>query len=295
MKKIFLLIALCLLQTGYLSSQIVSSGKAIVHISNKGKINVNADGIIVPGNQGNTTAPVVMGKYFALVIGIDKYGDPKIPSLDKPVRDAEKFYNVITTRYLFNNENVRMLRDASMADIVEALDYFAKKVHPEDNFLIFFAGHGVYDKDAEIGFWLPSDAKRDSKLAWFRNSTLRDYLREIKSKHTLLISDACFGGSIFKTRGANFDNIVAISKLYDLPSRKAMTSGNYNEEVPDESAFLKFLLDRLMTNKDKFLSSEELFSNFKLAVINNSNIVPQFGVIQDVGDEGGDFIFILRE
>jgi hypothetical protein len=32
-----------------------------------------------------------------------------------------------------------------------------------------------------------------------------------------------------------------------------------------------------------------------MAVINNSSAVPQFGVIQEVGDEGGDFIFILRE
>jgi hypothetical protein len=32
-----------------------------------------------------------------------------------------------------------------------------------------------------------------------------------------------------------------------------------------------------------------------MAVINNSRVIPQFGVIQDVGDEGGDFIFILRD
>jgi hypothetical protein len=73
-----------------------------------------------------------------------------------------------------------------------------------------------------------------------------------------------------------------------------MTSGTLTE-VPDESAFIKYLLDRLLTNNDKFLSSEQLYSNFRMAVINNSNAVPQFGVIQEVGDEGGDFIFILRE
>jgi hypothetical protein len=294
MKKLLLISFICLSQAGYLSSQIVSSGKATVHINNRAKINVNAEGKIVPGEEGTASAPVVMGKYYALVIGIDKYTDPKIPSLDKPVRDAERFYNVITSRYLFNSENVKILRNATMAEIVEALDYFAKKVRPEDNFLIFYAGHGVYDKQAEIGYWLPSDATKSSKLAWFRNSTLRDYLREIKSKHTLLISDACFGGSIFKTR-SGISDITAINKLYNLPSRKAMTSGTDQEEVPDESAFIKYLLDRLLTNNDKFLSSEQLFSNFKMAVINNSNIVPQFGVIQDVGDEGGDFIFILRE
>jgi hypothetical protein len=295
MKKSILFIFICLVNASFLNSQVVSSGKATIRINNRAKIGIRPDGQAVPGEEETAAvAPVIMGKYYGLVIGIDKYEDPKIPSLDKPVRDAERFYNVITTRYLFNTENVKILRNAKMADIVSALDEFAKKVRPEDNFLIFYAGHGVYDKSAEIGFWLPSDARKDSKLAWFRNSTLRDYLREIKSKHTLLVSDACFGGSIFKTRSGVAD-IVAINKLYNLPSRKAMTSGTDQEEVPDESAFIRYMLDRLLNNNDKFLSSEQLFSNFKMAVINNSDIVPQFGVIQDTGDEGGDFIFILRE
>lgn len=293
MKKSILLSLICLLYVTQLNSQIVSSGKATVHINNKAKINVDAEGKIVPGDEETSAAPLIMGKYYALIIGINDYADPKIPSLGKPIRDAEMFYNVITTRYLFSNENVKILRNAKMADIVESLDYFAKKVRPEDNFLIFYAGHGIYDKQAETGYWLPSDATRNSKLAWFRNSTLRDYLREIKSKHTLLISDACFAGSIFKT-SRGLEDAAAINKLYELPSRKAMTSGTI-EEVPDESPFIKYLLDRLLTNKDKFLSSEQLFSNFRIAVINNSGVLPQFGVIQDVGDEGGDFIFILRE
>ncbi len=294
MKKSILFIFIFLVNASFLNSQVVTSGKATIRINNRAKLNVNNEGKIVPGNESAPDGPVIMGKFYALIIGIDKYNDPKIPSLDNPVRDAERFYNVITTKYIFNTENVKILRNAKMADIVEALDYFAKKIRPEDNFLIFYAGHGIYDKNAEIGFWLPSDARRDSKLEWFRNSTLRDYLREIKSKHTLLISDACFGGSIFKTRAVGGD-VETMNILYKYPSRKAMTSGQYGEEVPDESAFLKYMLDRLLTNNDKFLPSQQLFNQFNMAVTSNSKIVPQFGVIQDTGDEGGDFIFILRE
>lgn len=238
--------------------------------------------------------PDVKGKYYALLIGINNYSDPLINELDNPIRDADLFYNTLTSRYTFDKENVKLLKNATMAQMIEALDHFASIIRPVDNFLIFYAGHGVWDPSAEIGFWLPSDASRNSKLAWFRNSTLRDYLREIQSKHTLLISDACFGGSIFKTRSAFSEAPSAIKKLYELPSRKAMTSGTLTE-VPDQSAFLKFLIDRLKSNKQLSLSSEQLFSSFRMAVINNSNVIPQFGEIRDVGDEGGDFIFILRK
>jgi hypothetical protein len=233
-------------------------------------------------------------KYYALIIGISSYTDPLINELDKPVKDAELFYNMITSRYAFEKEDVKLLKNATMSDIVTSLDYFAKAVKPTDNFLIFYAGHGVWNASSEIGYWLPSDARKNSTLNWFRNSALRDYLREINSKHTLLITDACFGGSIFKTRAAFMDATMAVNKLYELPSRKAMTSGTLTE-VPDQSAFLKYLIDRLEKNNEKYLSSEQLFSSFRIAVINNSNVIPQFGEIKDVGDEGGDFIFILKQ
>jgi hypothetical protein len=293
MKKATLLSLICLFQAVCLQGQIVSSGKATVHINNKPKITENTENVV--SNQAGIDAlTAITGKFYALIIGINDYDDPAISGLDKPIRDAEMFYNVITSRYTFNKEDVKILRNATMAEMVDALDFFAKKVKQEDNFLIFYAGHGVWDTGAEIGYWLPSDAKRSSKLAWFRNSTLRDYLREIKSKHTLLISDACFGGSIFKTRAAFTDAGLAVNMLYDLKSRKAMTSGTMTE-VPDQSAFIKYLVDRLLNNTYKYLPSEQLFSSFRIAVINNSSVVPQFGVIQEVGDEGGDFIFILRE
>jgi hypothetical protein len=292
-EKYRILFTTCLiLLSTVITAQIVSSGKVDVYINNKPEI-VTDQGQIEFRNSPILT-PLVTGKYYALVIGINDYTDPSISTLDKPIQDAELFYNIITSRYNFDEENVTLLKNASISDIVRSLDHYAVIVRPEDNFLIFYAGHGIWDGSSEIGYWLPADARRSTKLEWFRNSTLRDYLREIKSKHTLLISDACFAGSIFKTRRAFSDAQLAVSKLYDLPSRKAMTSGTYTE-VPDESAFLKFLVQRLIENNDKFLSSEQLFSSFRIAVINNSNVVPQFGVIQDVGDEGGDFIFILRE
>jgi hypothetical protein len=291
----------CLISVANINAQVVSSGKVTVRINNKSKQEAKKNVIpayVPESNQAGMANSIDLSvsgaKYYALLIGINNYSDPLITGLDQPIRDAELFYNNITTRYTFEKENVIILRDATNAEIIAALDYFAKIVRPVDNILIFYAGHGVWDASSEIGFWLPSDAQRDSKLAWFRNSTLRDYLREIKSKHTLLISDACFGGSIFKTRSAFFDANTAINKLYDLPSRKAMTSGTLTE-VPDQSAFLKYLIDRLQNNTEKYLSSEQLFSSFRIAVINNSSVIPQFGEIKDVGDEGGDFIFILRD
>ncbi|HUX59608.1 MAG TPA: caspase family protein [Bacteroidales bacterium] len=299
MKKLIIVLILGLSQLTITFAQVVSSGKVSVFINNKPKQEVkqNVPPMVEPSTIVQPLAEAELsvgaGKYYALIIGINDYGDPQINSLDYCIRDAGLFYNTITTKYTFEPENVRLIRNATYGDIINALDYYAKTIKPTDNLVIFYAGHGVWNEASDIGFWLPNDAKKNSRSNWFRNSTLRDYLREINSKHTLLITDACFGGSILKSRAAFMDASVAINKLYELPSRKAMTSGTLTE-VPDQSAFMKYLIDRLQNNYEKYLPSEQLFSNFKIAVINNSRVIPQFGVVQDVGDEGGDFIFILR-
>ena len=95
---------------------------------------------------------------------------------------------------------------------------------------------------------------------------------------------------------ALLDAPADVKVLYKLPSRKAITSGTLNE-VPDKSVFVEYLIKRLNENKKEYLSSEELFSSMRQAVINNSpvNQVPQYGEIRGAGDEGGDFIFIKTD
>jgi len=65
--------------------------------------------------------------------------------------------------------------------------------------------------------------------------------------------------------------------------------------VPNVSVFMKYLLERLSNNSEKYFSSSQLFQSIEIPVGNNSPTTPQYGVIQNVGDEGGDFIFIKKE
>lgn len=231
--------------------------------------------------------------YYGLIIGIDEYMNDEIVDLTNPVNDARKLVQTLASKYNFSEDNIRFLSNATRGNIIQAMDELARVITPDDNLLIFYAGHGWWDAEASNGYWLPADADHLVKTNWFRNSTLVDYLKEINSKHTLLITDACFGGSIFKMRSAFGNQDKAFEKLYELPSRKAMTSGQLTK-VPDKSSFTRFLIQRLEENDETYLSSEQLFSSFRIAVINNSNAIPQYGEIENVGDEGGDFIFLLK-
>jgi hypothetical protein len=245
--------------------------------------------------QVNLAVPSInYGKYYALIIGINHYSDPSINSLENPVKDATELYDVLTSKYVFEKENVTLLPNPTRREIIGELDKLSKKVMSEDNLLIFYAGHGTYEATANIGYWLASDASKESTAEWFSNSTLTDELKRIKSKHTLVVSDACFSGSIFVSRSAFVDASQTIEKAYALKSRQAMTSGSLYE-VPDNSVFIYYLLDRLKDNKEKYMTAEQLFINIKTAVQNNGTVEAKFGDIQGVGDEGGDFVFIMKK
>lgn len=248
-----------------------------------------------PGGFDDLSSLVGAGNYYALLIGINDYSDPTVTDLAEPVNDAQRLYNTLVNNYTFDEEYVIFLSNPTREQIIQSFDKLAMTITSVDNLLIFYAGHGLWDKQLEKGFWLPSDAAAKNRTNWFSNSGLRDYIGGIKSKHTLLISDACFSGSIFKTREPFTNVSTATLELYKHPSRKAMTSGNMTM-VPDKSVFVDYLIKRLEENTDYSISSEQLFASFKIAVINNSatSQIPQFGEIRESGDEGGDFLFIRR-
>lgn len=244
--------------------------------------------------NGNNTQINTTGKYFALLIAIDSYNNSEINDLNQTIYDANRLRKCLLN-YNFQPEHIISLTNPGRHKIISTLDELNKTISEDDNLLIFYSGHGYWDNEFEQGYWFPSDASRRTKANWISNSTIRDYIRGIKSKHTLLVTDACFSGSIFNTKNSFSLHTAprSISELYKLPSRKAITSGTLTE-VPEKSVFIDYLIKRLQENDDKYLPAQQLFIRFSDAVINNSPLhqIPQYGNIRQTGDEGGDFIFI---
>lgn len=233
------------------------------------------------------------GKNFAVVIGVSKYSDAAMPDLYYPIFDARKVAGVLTGFYTFDKKDVLLLENPTNGKITKTLDSLEIIITPKDNLLIFYAGHGNWDEKRSIGYWLPSDAAARTYDNWLMNSRITTFVSESKARHTLVIADACFGGSIFRTRALPPEEVKSISEMYLKTSKKAMTSGDLME-VPDESVFVKTFLDLLTANKENYLPTEKLFFNIKPSVVKEADLIPQFGTIKNAGDQGGDFIFFRK-
>jgi len=232
--------------------------------------------------------------YKALLIANENYTND-INTLEFPVNDSERLKKVLEDHYDFKSKDIVHLKDATRFDIINTLDSLVSSITEQDNLLIFYAGHGVYDENLKKGYWLPVDASASRKNNWVSNSDIRDYIAAFKSQHTLLISDACFSGSIFeyKQRSLNKKEKAVTEKLLSKKSRKAMTSG-LNKSVPDKSIFIKYLIKELNSNKKPYLRAGELYNDIREAVMANTDNNPQFEVIKNAEHEGGEFIFLKR-
>jgi len=251
-------------------------------------------------NVAKAKKDMLIGDYYALIIGIDDYYGEYDP-LHNAVRDAETIERVLKAKYKFDHVVTLYDREATRIQILEAFEGLAQKVKPTDNVFIYYSGHGEFKEQYNRGYWVPVDARSNSISELISNNDIQTALTGIRSKHTLLISDACFAGEIFRGEVLQipFENSETYyRKVHERPSRKAITSGGI-EPVMDtgkegHSVFAYYVIKSLENNEDPFYDASQLYERIKIPVTNNSDQQPHFHPIKNTGDEGGQFIFIQK-
>jgi len=255
------------------------------------------------GPSIETSKALLFGQYRAIVIGNNHYQDSNgiWTNLKTAVKDAENVANLLEADYGFSD--ITLLKNAGRKEILGEFKKLSKRVEPNDNILIYYAGHGHLDKDEQRGYWIPTDGQGYDDTTFIRNSTIRDEINIIaeKTKHTLLVSDSCFSGSLLRggNRGPSSMELSQgyYVKVANKKSVQVLTSGG-NEYVDDSyrnsghSPFTYFLVNELKYNKQKYVSLSELATNIIKAVANNSEQTPLYGVLANAGDELGEFIFV---
>ena len=138
-------------------------------------------------------------KRFALVIGVEDYGDG-ITTLKGPNNDAHEIKRALENYGGFPSDQIVVLSSdqneggrPTHNQILKRLDRFANIVPPDGLLVVAFSGHGI-EKDGEA-FLLPSDAELGS-VDLLRNTslslnTLRDAIKHIGVKQVMILLDAC--------------------------------------------------------------------------------------------------------
>ncbi len=231
--------------------------------------------------------------YHALTIGINDY--KHLPKLRTACQDAKTVEHVLRNDYAFKT---RLLLDATRAQILTALTEYRLKLATNDGLLIYYAGHGWLDQEADRGYWLPADATSDNQVAWIANDAVTSELRAIRARHVPIVADSCHAGKLTRGLVVQRKSAEYWQQIASRRARVVLSSGGL-EPVLDSgggqhSVFASAFLKALRTN-EKALDGATLFSTIRRPIMLESDQVPEYGDIRKAGHEGGDFLFIRNK
>ncbi|MEM6262848.1 MAG: caspase family protein [Bacteroidota bacterium] len=244
-------------------------------------------GATPPAGKPNQNFGKKRGKDYLLMIGIDRYN--YWSKLHNATKDCRDIAGLLTTKYQFDRDHTYMLLDnqATRENIIETFETLQSIITPDDNLLVYYAGHGYYDPQTERGYWVPVNARQNKTPDYIRNSTIHDFISGINTHNTFLMIDACYAGSLFgQGRGVVNEN---------FQSRWAFTSGDiqkvWDGQPGENSPFASYLLDYLRNNRKARLRADELIEHVASVVELNTDQNPKGSPLRNVGDKGGVFVF----
>ena len=165
----------------------------------------------------------VFGNYVALIIANESYQD--LADLETPRSDALLIGETLQERF---NADVKYLFNANREQMLRTLNQYRKRLQPTDNFILYYAGHGVYDQELDVGYWQPVDSRVDEDYTWVDTDRISRTMSGFKSRNALVIADSCYAGSV--VRGNDLPTLEshdasALLALSAKKTRMAITSG----------------------------------------------------------------------
>ncbi|MBN2163128.1 MAG: caspase family protein [Pontiellaceae bacterium] len=236
--------------------------------------------------------------YHALVIGISDYSATGWPNLGTAGDDAVAMGKILHEQYGFDVVELTESQ-ATRGSILRALDQMMQ-LGEDDALLIYFAGHGYYDKQMNEGYWIPYGAHRmreelPAKEDWLWTSSINRVVTALPARHVLLMADTCYGGALFRGEHEPEKTSTWYRRAMQVPSRFVITSGNL-EPVLDSgirhSIFAQEILNYLQYTDNEVFSASDIAIAIRSRVSELTGQLVRMGPLVSPANAGGEFIFM---
>ncbi|CAG0930167.1 MAG: hypothetical protein EFKGCFLK_00045 [Rhodocyclaceae bacterium] len=230
---------------------------------------------------------------IALLIGNFSYPAP-IPPLETPPHDVDRIAAALGLKLGFE---VRVLKNATKADLVRAVAALAREAEPADSVFVYYAGHGYLMDDTNMGYWIPIDGSVKTAAQWISNTDISKLLGAIPARQLMLVSDSCFSGTLAREQAMAAG---APSRQEVLRRRSVLVLSSGGEEpVSDEgkeghSIFAWHFL-RSLDRLGGTAVGADVYRVVRKGVSDDFPQQPQYGAVVSAGHEpGGEYLFEAR-
>lgn len=276
----------------------------------RGKDNIDAyekskEGIKRLNNSQKLTE-IDLGNYVALVIGNTNYEHH--PVLRTPKKDAQEIARILKQNFGFK---VEVILDGDRRTILNKLSDYETKLNKNDNFLLYYAGHGIKDDETNSSYWLPVNADEAIDTEWIDHSTVNKKLKRFDAKNILVVADSCFAAGMIRgvidpnkspKNNLSLDSAKrSIQAAENSRSRILLTSGNFqpvsdSNGISNHSIFAESLINVLKKQRtQKVVSALTIHSEVQKLVISATldgrQQSPQYNTLIKSGHLEGDFLF----
>ncbi len=262
---------------------------------------------VVVVSESDSKPKTKLGKSYALIFATNEY--EHYDKLRNPLNDAEDLGKTLREDYGFE---VDIRPNMKLEDVFNTLLEYQekKKFEPNDQLLIFFAGHGTYKpKPDDMGYIIAHDSPQNGVpiRIYLSFSDLAKMVNGIDCQHILLVLDVCQGGYFGQVgkrggeeTGSDYRKITAdelISKVIGRKSRKYITSAGMEyasdgsrRNSPFAYRFLEILRKDVLKDGNGLLTFDEIAAGIK----NIAGQTPFSGEFLD-NEPGSDFFFRVKQ
>ncbi len=166
--------------------------------------------------QGNkqATPSYLLPNLYVLAIGVGKYKDTSLMTLDFPGKDAADFARAMQQQKgkVYRDVKVRLLADddATRDRIMDGFDWLEQETTSKDVAILFLAGHGENDRNGNY-YFLPRDAKLSSlRRRGVSYSDIKDIITSLPGKKLFFV-DTCFSGGVMGKRRSSGVDVAEIA------------------------------------------------------------------------------------
>jgi len=214
--------------------------------------------------------------------------------------DAQQVEAVLRLQYGFITQ---LLLDATRDQILSALNQYRHSLTSDSSLLIYYAGHGYFDKDSGRAYWFPVDADPNDNSHWISADDITSDIRALPARHVLVVADSCYSGALSRdipiaTRVPSGDRARYLETLGSRGPARVLLSSGGNEPVADSggdgahSVFASAFVQGLNQMTESEFTVEELFSQYiQERVAGRSDQVPECSPLRNSGHDSGTFIF----
>ncbi len=203
--------------------------------------------------EGGANAP----RRFALVVGIDRYGDySSLGNLRGCVADAQAISKVLVERCGYAAERVVALTDTQFrVPIRRRIESLFQGLKPEDVVLFYFSGHGMRGPDGQ-DYLVPLDGDpNDPSHTMLSTQEVRELLRKSGAGQILMVMDCCRNtadGRAASARGFGERSVAAEKDARDLVVFQSCGPDEVSHELPDSNrgAYSSYLEEGLSGQAD---------------------------------------------